>query len=91
MFAIVVRESGDPAMINASGQMVEENVLPRAREAPGFASGLWMTDQTGGTLNVLIFETQQAAQAALEPVRNAPRPQGMSVERADIYEVLARG
>jgi hypothetical protein len=50
-----------------------------------------MTDQTGGTLNVLVVETQEAARAALDPVRAAPRPEGMSMERADVYEVLARG
>lgn len=90
MFAVVVREDGDPELINRSGQHLETNVLPRTRQAPGFVSGLWMTDREGGTLNVLVFEGEDAARAALEPVRNAPRPEPMRLETADLYEVLAQ-
>jgi hypothetical protein len=90
MFAVVVRESGESEMINGSGQHLEKNVLPRTRQAPGFVSGIWMTDGAGGTLNVLVFETEDAARAALGPVRNAPRPERMRLENVDLYEVLAK-
>jgi hypothetical protein len=90
MFAVVVRESGEPEMIDGSGPHLETNVLPRTREAPGFVSALWMTDKGGGTLNILVFESENAARAALEPVRNAPRPSSMRLEGAEVYEVLAR-
>ena len=90
MFAIVVHESGEPEMINGSRQHLETNVLPRVRQAPGFVTGLWMTDRAGETLNILVFESEDAARAALEPVRKAPRPERMRLETADVYEVLAR-
>jgi hypothetical protein len=48
-----------------------------------------MTDMAGATLNVLIFESEDAARSALEPVRSAPRPPWMQLESADVYEVLA--
>jgi hypothetical protein len=48
-----------------------------------------MTDMAGATLNVMVFESEDAARSALEPVRTAPRPPSMQVESADIYEVLA--
>ena len=41
------------------------------------------------TLNVMVFESEDAARSALEPVRTAPRPPSMQVEGADVYEVLA--
>jgi hypothetical protein len=72
---------------SASRQHVKANVLPRARQAPGIVSGFWMTDMAGATLNV--FENEDAARSALEPVRSAPRPPSMQVESADVYEVLA--
>ena len=81
------RERAD--LIDTSGQHVEANVLPRARQAPGIVSGFWMTDMAGATLNVMIFESEDAARSALEPVRTAPRPPWMQVESADVYEVLA--
>ena len=39
MFPVVVRESGEPEMIDGSGEHLETNVLPRTRQAPGLVSG----------------------------------------------------
>ena len=89
MYAIVVRERGPADQINRSGHHVEANVVPRVREAPGILSGFWMTDAAGGTLNVMVFDSEDAARSALEPARTAPRPPWMQVERADVYQVLA--
>jgi len=89
MYAVVVRERGLAEQINMSGHHVEANVLPRVREAPGIVSGLWMTDTAGGTLNVMVFDSEDAARSALEPARAAPRPPSMQVESADVYQVLA--
>ena len=89
MYAVVVREAGELASIEGSGGHLEANVVPRLRGAPGIVSALWMTDGSGGTLNVLVFESEQAALAALEPVRNAPRPPFMHLEDAGVFRVLA--
>ncbi len=89
MYAVVVRESGDPEKVEASGDMVATNVAPRVREAPGFVSALWMTDGHGRTLNVLVFETEEAATAGLQPARDAPRPPFMQVDSVDLYRVRA--
>jgi hypothetical protein len=77
MYAVVVRERGQADQINTSGQHVQANVLPRARQAPGIVSGFWMTDMAGATLNVMVFESEDVARSALEPVRTAPRPPSM--------------
>ena len=90
MFAVVVRESGEQAQLDASGPHLEANVLPRVRQAPGFISGVWMTDKAGRTLNVLLFESEDAARRALEMTRNAPRPAFMRLESAEVYAVRAR-
>jgi hypothetical protein len=89
MFAVVVRETGNQMQIDSSGDHVSENVAPRVREAPGFVSALWMSDQAGGTLNVLVFETEDQAQTAVERARQAPRPPYLNLDRADVYRVLA--
>lgn len=90
MYAVVVRETGDRDAINASGEHVIANVLPRTRQAPGIRSALWMTDGSGGTLNVLVFESEEAARAGSERIRNAPRPGFMKVESVELYVVLAQ-
>jgi head-tail adaptor len=89
VFAVVVRESGDAEQIDAGGEMVQAAVAPRVRQAPGFVSAYWMSDGRGGTLNVLAFESEDAAKAALEAARNAPRPPFMRLEAVDLFRVLA--
>jgi hypothetical protein len=89
MFAVVIREAGDAAQINASGSMVSANVAPRVRGAPGFVSALWMSDGAGGTLNVLVFSSEGSARRAIEAARTAPRPPFMHVESVDVFSVLA--
>jgi hypothetical protein len=89
MYAVVVRETGDAALIDGSGDMVAANVAPRVRQAPGFVSALWMSDGSGGTLNILVFDSEGDASSALEAARSAPRPPFLRLETADVLRVLA--
>jgi hypothetical protein len=89
MFAVVVRETGDAARIHGSGAMLSANVAPRVREASGFVSALWMSDGAGKAINVLVFESEEAARGALEATRTSPRPPFMQVESVDVFKVLA--
>ncbi len=89
MFAIVVREAGDAAQIDGNSAMVRERVAPQVRQAPGFVSALWMSDRAGRTLNVMVFDSEEAAGRALEAARGAPRPPFMHVETVEVLSVLA--
>ena len=89
MYAVVVRETGQRDAIEGSAELLKASLLPRVREAPGVVTASFMSDGQGATLNVLVFETQEAAQAALELTRNAPRPGFLKLESADVYLVLA--
>jgi hypothetical protein len=89
MYAVVVRETGQLEAIESSGELLEANLLPRVREAPGVVSASFMSDGNGATLNVIVFETEEAARAALQLTRNAPRPGFLELESADLYRVLA--
>ena len=89
MFAVVVRESGDAQQIESSAALVATSVAPRVRQAPGFVSAVWLSDGTGGTLNVLAFDSEEAARSALEAARTAPRPPFMKLESVELLRVLA--
>jgi uncharacterized phage protein gp47/JayE len=89
MYAVVVRETGQAEAIESSAEILRSNLLPRVREAPGIVSASFMSDGQGATLNVMVFETEEAARAALELTRNAPRPGFLQLESADRYLVLA--
>ena len=89
MYAVVVRETGQREAIEGSGELLATELLPRVRQAPGVVSASFLSDGHGGTLNVLVFETEEAARAALELTRNASRPGFLRLESADLYLVLA--
>ena len=72
-----------------SRELLAANLLPRVREAPGVVSASFMSDGEGATLNVLVFESEEATRAALQLTRNAPRPGFLELESADLYRVLA--
>jgi hypothetical protein len=89
MFAVVVRESGQREAIEGSAELLKANLLPRVRAAPGVVSASFMSDRQGATLNVLVFDSEEAARAALQLTRDAPRPGFLELESADLYLVLA--
>lgn len=89
MFAVIVRESGDAELVRGSGVHVAAHVMPQARRAPGIVSATWTADESGGTLNVLVFEDEPAARAAVDRIRSAPRPPFMRVDSVELREVLA--
>ena len=89
MFAVVVRETGDAEWIAAGGEHVAREVAPRVRQAPGFVSAIWMTDGRGDTLNVMSFDSEEAARSALERARSAGRPDQIALVSAEVYAVLA--
>ena len=89
MYAVVVRETGQREAIEGSAELLVANLLPRVREAPGVVSASFTSDGEGATLNVLVFESEEAARAALQLTRHAPRPGFLELESADLYRVLA--
>jgi hypothetical protein len=89
MYAVVVRESGDPEAISGSGEHLAANVVPAVRKAPGIVSAVYMTDGAGKALSVFIFESEEAARATVERLRTAPRPGFIHVESVEPYAVLA--
>ena len=89
MYAVVVRETGEREAIEGSGELLETSLLPRVRQAPGIVSASFMSDGQGATLNVLVFDSEEAARAALQITRIAPRPGFLELESADLYLVLA--
>jgi len=89
MFAVIVQETGDAQLVLGSGDHVAANVMPQARRAPGIVSATWTADEAGRTLNVLVFEDEQAARTAADRIRSAPRPPFMRVDNIELREVLA--
>src|ERR671923_238348 len=56
-FARVTFGEGDPARMDEGIANLNETVIPRARELPGFQGGYWLADRTTGQiLAVVVFD-----------------------------------
>ncbi len=89
MFAVVIQESGDAEQVRGSRDHVEAHVVPQVRNVPGIVSATFTTDDAGRTLNLFLFQTEDAARMAAERIRGAPRPPFMRLDVVELREVLA--
>lgn len=92
MYAVVTNVSIAPGQFQAARKALSEQVVPRVKQAPGFVKGYWTVrdDSSQGT-SMTIFRTKQDADNAATMVRNAPTPPGVSLNSAEVREVIAEG
>ena len=71
---------------NATSEL-QEQVVPRVAEAPGFVAGYWTRrDNTG--LSMVVFESEDAATAASEQIPSV-LPDSVNLEGIEVREVVA--
>ena len=86
MHALVVRVSiNDPEQATAA---LREQVVPRVSQAPGFVAGYWTRkDNTG--LSMIVFESEEAAQAASEQIPSG-MPDSVTLDRRSLDRAFRR-
>ncbi|MDQ3857632.1 MAG: hypothetical protein M3327_04170 [Actinomycetota bacterium] len=89
MHAVVVRSTLHD--LERATTFLREETLPRVRQAPGLVGAQWVRiDENTGT-SMLTFESEQAAQAAVERLRsNQPPADALTIESVQIGEVVER-
>ena len=89
MHAVVVRSTLHD--LERATTFLREETLPRVRQAPGLVGAQWVRiDENTGT-SMLTFESEQAAQAAVERLRtNQPPVDALTIESVQIGEVVER-
>ena len=86
MHAVVVNVSIDEP--DADLGVLREEVVPRVSQAPGFVTGYWTRRGNTG-LSMIVFDSEDAANAATERVRSGV-PEGIAtVEKIEVREVVA--
>lgn len=88
MHAVVVRVSiGD---FESAQKGLREQVVPRASQAPGFVAGYWTRSDDGHNgLSMLVFESEEAAQAAAEGIRTGGFvPETVTLDSVEVREVV---
>ena len=85
MHAVVVRvKITDPE--NAQSAL-QEQVVPRVSQAPGFVTGYWTRkDDTG--LSMVVFDSEEAATRASQMIEGNV-PETVALEGVEVREVVA--
>ena len=93
-FARVSFGEGDPARVDEGVARINEMVIPRARELPGFQHGYWLVDRaTAKVISVVVFDSEehlrQTDEAAAQLRQEAGSPLGVKFTAVEAYEVVA--
>ena len=91
MNAVVVRVSFND--VEAAEQMLHSEVVPMAKQMPGFVAGWWTRDldNTNG-MGVIVLESEEAAQGVKQRLESNEGPAGndaVSLEGVEVREVVA--
>jgi len=87
MHAVVVRSTVHD--VEQGRTFLREEGIPRVRQAPGFVSAHWVRLGDNSGTSMLIFETEEAAQAAVEQLKTNPPPTGaVTINSVEIGEVV---
>ena len=92
MHAVVGQVKIDQSREEEARKALSEIVVPTAKAMPGFVGGTWcraLQDDRG--TSVLLFESEEAARAAAEQMRQGPPPgTPATFVSADVFEVVAQ-
>jgi hypothetical protein len=71
----------------AAESYLREQVVPGVSQAPGFVAGYWTRQESRGVA-MIVFETEDAAQAGAERVPSMV-PDVVKLEQVEVLEVVA--
>ena len=84
MHAVVTRVTINDT--EAGESQLREQVVPAVSQAPGFVAGYW-TRKDGTGLSMVLFESEDAANAAAERVPSMV-PDSVTLEGTEVREVV---
>ena len=91
MHGIINEVRIDPGRQDEAEKLLQETMVPMVKAAPGFVAGYWLRSDDGTSgMSLLLFESEEAAQKALEnrpaPVEGGP----VTPTRTEVRRVLAQ-
>lgn len=93
MHAVVTTFKMDPARFDLQMKVLNEQMLPGARQAPGFLGAYWTRDTASvNGVAMLFFDSLESAQAMASFIQGAAAAQaeiGVTTETLTVSEVLA--
>jgi hypothetical protein len=86
MHAVLVRVTIND--LEQATRVLNEDVVPQVRQAPGLVAGYWVRLDNEHGRSIIVFETEEAANAAAEQVRGRPT-EFVTIDSVDVLEVVA--
>jgi hypothetical protein len=75
--------------IERARKFLNEEGIPRISQAPGFVGGNWVSLDESNGAGMVIFESEEAAQAAAERIKtNPPAGDAVTINSIEIGEVV---
>lgn len=88
MHAVIVNVSIND--VDRGLAMLREEVVPRASQAPGFVAGYWMRSDDNRGTSVIVFESEENAQALAQQIESGgPPSDAVTLESVEVREVVA--
>jgi hypothetical protein len=88
MHAVVVKVNIDD--FERGRGFLTEQVVPRVSQAPGFVAGYWTSDADNSNgLSMMVFESEDAANEVAKMIGSQNMDEGVTVESAEVREVVA--
>ena len=88
MHALAVSVSIESGKEEEALQELRTNVVPRVKQAPGLVNAYWMDPQNGYGYAILLFDSEESANAGKQMAENAPRPDFVKLTTAQVMEVI---
>ena len=85
MHAVVVKVTINE--LEAATSALQEQVVPRASQAPGFVAGYWTRKDNEG-LSMIVYESEDAARAVSEQIPSGI-PEAVTLDEVEVREVVA--
>lgn len=71
-----------------AARTLREETVPTVSALPGFVHGYWMGPYDDGGIAVILWESEEQADAAADRARSAS-PAGVRIDRVDVVGVAA--
>ncbi len=84
MYAVVTRSTVSD--FEQAGKLLQEEVLPRIRQAPGFVTAYWVKLEGNNGTAMMLFESEDAARAWADQINP---PAVVTLTSKEVGEVLS--
>ncbi len=89
MHAVVVSVTINDA--EAAEVMLQEQVVPQVKQAPGLVNAYWARSDEGRGGSMIVFESEEAARRAAEQLQSGPpaSSDAVTMDSVEVREVVA--